>query len=47
MNEELHIEETEVYVAPVLAEAGGYAEMTQGALGIWSDGLGGLGTFPN
>jgi hypothetical protein len=38
MNEELRIEETEVYEPPVLAEAGGYAEATLGFTGHWFDG---------
>ncbi|WP_158920396.1 lasso RiPP family leader peptide-containing protein [Streptomyces sp. NBRC 109706] len=37
MERELEIEETEVYEAPVLAEAGGYTEMTQGGIGHWWD----------
>jgi hypothetical protein len=42
MNEELHIEETEVYEAPVLAEAGDYTEMTQGTIGVFWEGWTGL-----
>jgi hypothetical protein len=42
MNEELRIEETEVYETPVLAEAGDYTEMTQGTIGVFWEGWTGL-----
>jgi hypothetical protein len=36
-------EEADVYETPVLAEAGGYQETTQGFLGWWWDGTVGFG----
>ncbi|MGP4110993.1 lasso RiPP family leader peptide-containing protein [Streptomyces sp. 4N509B] len=42
MSERTHIEETEVYEPPVLAEVGDYAELTHGSLGELWDGWTGL-----
>ncbi|MEU0274481.1 lasso RiPP family leader peptide-containing protein [Streptomyces sp. NPDC006307] len=42
MREELVIDETEVYEAPVLVEVGEYAELTEGAFGHRWDGFGGF-----
>ncbi|MBG0852145.1 lasso RiPP family leader peptide-containing protein [Streptomyces spinoverrucosus] len=41
MSETLHIEPAEVYETPLLAEAGDYAELTQGIVGDYPDFFGG------
>ncbi|MFH8562061.1 lasso RiPP family leader peptide-containing protein [Streptomyces sp. NPDC017988] len=39
MREKLEFEEADIYEMPVLAEAGGYAEVTEGAFGWVWDGF--------
>ncbi|MDJ1134488.1 lasso RiPP family leader peptide-containing protein [Streptomyces iconiensis] len=41
MSETLNIETADVYEAPLLAEAGDFADLTQGAAGRWPEGIGG------
>lgn len=44
---ELEIEEGEVYEPPVLAEAGGFAEVTEGYSGTYWDGYSGFLGLPS
>ncbi|MGH3831856.1 MAG: lasso RiPP family leader peptide-containing protein [Pseudonocardiaceae bacterium] len=44
MNETLNIETEDVYEAPILAEAGNFANLTQGGGNKSSEGF--LGNFP-
>ncbi|MEV3992317.1 lasso RiPP family leader peptide-containing protein [Streptomyces sp. NPDC049837] len=39
MRDESETEEAEVYEPPVLADAGGYAEVTEGYSGLYWDGF--------